>query len=76
MIQRIDREKLGTMEVDQDLVVTGYTGEPGAALIAKAKREELRQWFSDQYIDTIEMPTGAERKPFLGDGKRTWRNRI
>lgn len=60
MIQRIDREKLGTMEVDQDLVVTGYTGEPGAALIAKAKREELRQWFSDQYIDTIEMPTGAE----------------
>lgn len=60
MIQRIDREKLGTMEVDQDLVVAGYVGEQGAALIAKARRKELRQWFSDQYIDTIEAHAGAE----------------
>ncbi len=60
MIQRIDREKLGTMEVDQDLVVAGYVGEQGAALIAKARREELRQWFSDPYIDTIETPAGTK----------------
>lgn len=52
-MRRIVRECKGTMRPGQDLIVAGYTGAKGAAIIAAEKRLELKQRFSENYIDNI-----------------------
>ena len=67
MIRKIDREKLGRMELGQDLVAAGYIGELGTAAIARAKQEELLQRFSKEYFNQFLIKTET-------DGKLTWEN--
>lgn len=50
-MRKIERENSGGMHAGQDLVVAGFAGEAGGAVIARAKRQELLQWFSAEYLD-------------------------
>ncbi len=52
-MRKIIRENLGSMVPGQDLVIAGYVGRAGARMIAKARKEELEQWFSKDYIEQI-----------------------
>lgn len=53
-MRKIDRENTGLVKPGQDLVVVGYVGYAGTALIVKNKKEDLYQWFSKSYIDGIQ----------------------
>ena len=54
MMRRIERENTGLLKAGQDLVVAGYAGQAGIRMIAEARRQELRRWFSEEYLDMIE----------------------
>lgn len=47
------RDNGGSMRPGQDLVIAGYVGRAGARKIAEARENELRQWFSNDYIKQI-----------------------
>lgn len=53
MMRKIDRENLGVMRPGQDLVVAGYAGHAGTQRIVNKKRDRLRLWFSEDYLDQI-----------------------
>lgn len=48
-----ERSYTGFMEPGQDLVIAGYPGQAGAGRIAAARETELRQWFSNDYIQQM-----------------------
>lgn len=52
-MRRIERLNTGRMEPGQDLVVAGYAGLKGTQLLAEAKAEVLRQWFTPSYMEEI-----------------------
>lgn len=52
-MKRIERESLGFIKPGQDLVVAGYAGLAGTALIVQEKKEELYQWFSRDYVNQM-----------------------
>lgn len=52
-MRRIERENTGTMKPGQDIVIAGYAGLWGTVEIVKHKKEDLRQWFSEDYLDRI-----------------------
>ncbi len=62
MIRPTNREKLGQMEAGQDLVAAGYIGEIGAAAIARFRREELLQWFSEEYYKKFDIKTDTHQQ--------------
>lgn len=41
------------MKPGQDLVIVGYAGLCGTRILAREKRKELEQWFSEDYLDSI-----------------------
>lgn len=51
MMRKIERENTGRMRAGQELVVAGFAGHSGSAAIAAMKRQELLQWFSEEYLD-------------------------
>lgn len=59
-MRKIIRENHGTMKPGQDLVIAGYIGQEGARIIACAREEELRQWFSKDYIEQIKTNRDVE----------------
>ena len=50
-MRRIQRENTGYMEPGHDLVAAGYIARRGAAEIIRAKREELSERFSENYLE-------------------------
>lgn len=64
------RKNNGLMKEGQDLVVAGYAGLAGTAILVKEKRSELERYFSAAYLEQVlsECETSA-------DGK-IWKNRI
>lgn len=52
-MRRIERNNTGMMSPGQDLVVAGYAGLAGTVRIARIKRQELRSWFSEDYVKQI-----------------------
>lgn len=54
MMRRIERENTGLLRPGQDLVVAGLAGQAGIRAIMNAKRRELRQWFSEEYLELAE----------------------
>lgn len=54
MMRKIERENSGGLRAGQDMVVAGFAGLAGSLAIAKAERQQLLQWFSEDYLDTIE----------------------
>lgn len=59
-MRKIIRENHGTMKPGQDLVIAGYIGQAGARIITCAREEELRQWFSKDYIEQIKTNRNVE----------------
>lgn len=53
MMRKIERENTGLLRPGQDLVVAGYAGLAGTCRIVKEKRQELRRWFSEDYLDQV-----------------------
>ncbi len=53
MMRKIERQNTGRMQAGQDLVVLGYAGLAGAAAAAEARRKELSQWFSEEYLTEL-----------------------
>ncbi|MFT4107195.1 MAG: AIR synthase-related protein [Lacrimispora sp.] len=52
-MRRIERENTGTMKPGQDIVIAGYAGLWATVEIIKHKKEDLRQWFSEDYMDRV-----------------------
>ena len=48
------------MKPGQDIVVAGFAGMAGTLAIVREKREELEQYFSSSYIETINNQKTAE----------------
>lgn len=53
-MRQIERESRGTMKPGQDLVIAGFAGLEGTRQIARAREEELKNWFSKEYIRQIQ----------------------
>ena len=53
MRRKIIRESRGFMKPGQDIVAAGFAGMAGTLAIVREKREELEQYFSSSYIETI-----------------------
>lgn len=67
-MRKIVRDNTGRMEAGHDLVVAGFSGARGAALIAGAKKEELLSRFSESFL---EQAAGREETP-LPSGAEYW----
>lgn len=52
-MRRIERNNTGLLNPGQDLVVAGYAGLAGTLEIIRRKEQELRQWFSEDYLSRI-----------------------
>lgn len=63
MMRRIERENTGLLRAGQDLVVAGYAGQAGTKILLEARREELKRWFSEEYLDMIAENQGAAELP-------------
>ncbi|MBS6644685.1 MAG: AIR synthase [Clostridiaceae bacterium] len=61
------RERLGSMNPGQDLVVTGYIGEAGTARIISEKRQELLGRFSPGFLDQSQ-----ENRNMTGGNLEQW----
>lgn len=82
MRRKIDRACEGTVKPGQELVAAGFAGRAGAALIAKAREEELTEHFSRLYVESIYnykevpadrnleqwRPLGATEREMAGEG--------
>ena len=53
MMRRIERENTGLLMPGQDLLIAGYVGLSGTIALVRARYEELRCWFSAEYLDHI-----------------------
>ncbi len=53
MMRKIERNNTGLMKAGQDLVVAGFVGLAGSQIITDVRHEELCQWFSKEYLETI-----------------------
>lgn len=51
MMRKIERENTGLLHPGQDLVIAGYAGLAGTCRIVKEKKQELRRWFSEDYLE-------------------------
>lgn len=54
-MRKVMRENHGSMTPGQDLVIAGFVGRAGARIIAADREEELRQWFSRDYVEQIKI---------------------
>lgn len=61
MMRKIERENSGRMCAGQELVTAGFAGRSGSAAIAAARRQELLQWFSAEYLDKAATGGDDER---------------
>ncbi|MDD3254138.1 MAG: AIR synthase [Lachnospiraceae bacterium] len=71
-MRKIERENSGRMEAGQDLVVAGYAGLAGTWEILKAKRQELLQWFSAEYLDMAEEEAAENQETEGREGLSFW----
>lgn len=53
MMRKIERENTGDMQPGQDLVAAGYVGLSGMFYLLGERQEELKQWFSEDYLNGI-----------------------
>lgn len=60
MMRRIERENTGLMKAGQDLVVAGFAGLAGTKVLLEARREQLKQWFSEEYLDMAAAQEGVD----------------
>lgn len=60
MMRRIERENTGLLKTGQDLVVAGYAGLAGTKVLLEARREELKRWFSEEYLEMAAQREGVE----------------
>ncbi len=51
MMRKIERENTGLLKPGQDLVVAGYAGLAGSAILANDQRARLSEWFSAEWLD-------------------------
>lgn len=51
MMRKIERENTGLLHPGQDLVIAGYAGLAGTCRIVREKKQELRRWFSEDYLE-------------------------
>ena len=51
MMRKIERENTGLLKPGQDLVVAGYAGLAGSAILANDQRARLSEWFSTEWLD-------------------------
>lgn len=51
MMRRIERDNTGLLKPGQDLVVAGYAGHAGVRVILQQCHRELRNWFSEEYLE-------------------------
>ena len=68
MIQKIERDNTGRMAVGQDLVVAGWPGFAGTAAAVEEAWQDLRVWFSKEYLE--EIRTCQYAVPF--PARETW----
>ncbi len=54
-MRQIERESRGTVKPGQELVVAGYVGLEGSRQIARVREQELRTWFSGEYISQMQQ---------------------
>lgn len=68
-MRKIERENTGLLKPGQDLVVAGYAGLAGSALLVKEKDpyERLRVWFSEEWLDQA-----GEMELALDHGEIDW----
>jgi len=71
MMHKIDRDNTGRMKAGQDLVAAGYAGLAGTLEIIKARRGQLRTWFSEDYLDGILSEKRAVHIPDFRKVRRT-----
>ncbi len=71
MMHKIERDNTGRMKAGQDLVAAGYAGLAGTMKIIKEKRELLRPWFSEDYLDWTLSENRAVHIPDLRTGRFT-----
>lgn len=69
MMRRIERDNTGLLRPGQELVAAGYAGQAGVRVILQRRHRELRQWFSEEYLETAKLRTGPES----GLGMDFWR---
>lgn len=56
MMRKIERENTGLLRPGQDLVIAGYAGLAGTCRIITERKQELLQWFSEDYLEqTLEL---------------------
>lgn len=55
MMRRIERNNTGNMKAGQDLVIAGCAGFAGTAELLKVRRDVLRNWFSEEYLELAEQ---------------------
>lgn len=75
MMRKIERENTGLLQPGQDLVIAGYAGLAGTCRIVKERKQELRQWFSEDYLaQTLALESLCySRKPvFEACGAAEW----
>lgn len=71
MMRKIERQNTGLMAPGQDLVFVGLAGLAGTAALVRARRRELEQWFSEEYLDELEesWERAVWRNTDLGDAR-------
>lgn len=68
MMRKVERESEGTLHAGQDLVVAGYVGLAGTQILLKACKEQLRQWFSAEYLAMAASGEGFTESFAAADG--------
>lgn len=53
-MRKIERENTGLLKVGQDLVAAGFAGLAGSRIICQKRRNELSEWFSEEYLEMAE----------------------
>lgn len=61
MMRRIERENTGLLKAGQELVVVGYAGLAGTKVLLEARKEELKHWFSDEYLELAAAREGVDQ---------------
>lgn len=74
MMRRIERENTGLLKAGQELVVVGYVGLAGTRVILEARKEELKNWFSEEYLDMTARGEGEEAALGLAECQGTEAN--
>lgn len=73
MMRKIERENTGLLRPGQDLVVAGYAGAAGSAVLVRNQNQRLRDWFSEEWLyQAGEMPAEWSEIDWAAAGAADW----